>query len=267
MIREKLGVIGVGNMGASILEGLLSKKLMKPAQIMVYDRDLGKARFFAKKNKVHLAESNRDLVQKSDLVLLAIKPQDLRDTAQEFKQEMRSSQVLLSILAGTPISKLRAVLGGKIKLVRAMPNLGAKVGASMTVVTGSDANSLLLAQKILSGCGKTLELSEKYFDLVTAVSGSGPAYFFLLMEELIKSAVSEGLSEDKASQLVVQTAFAASLLAGSGNVKPGELRRQVTSKGGTTEAALKVFESGHLSALVRDAVNAAQSRGRELSRG
>ena len=264
-IKEKIGVIGVGNMGGAILEGLFKKKLAAPGQLWCYDKISEKADAFAKNWKIHRAASNRELVQKNQVVLLAVKPQDLSATAEELKGVFKKSHLLISILAGTPIAKIKQALGASLETVRAMPNLGAKVGEAVTALTGSDVEALGLAEKIFSGCGKTLRLEEKYFDLVTAVSGSGPAYFFFLMELLAEAAMRKGLSENDARLLAVQTAVGAGLLAQAVSESPAELRKMVTSKGGTTEAALKVLMEKNFPDIFHAAIQTALERGQELS--
>lgn len=267
MISQKLGVIGVGNMGGSILEGLFAKKLISPRQVFVYDKIVEKAKDFAKQYSVQASDSNEGLVRQTEVVLLAVKPQDLADTASQFRNVLTPEHLLISILAGTPLAKIRqALLGSDPNIVRAMPNLGAKVGEAITAVTGSRAADVQLAEQIFSGCGKTVVLEEKYFDLVTAVSGSGPAYFFFLMELLMKEAVARGLTEAQARLLAVQTALGAGKLAAAAAESPEELRKRVTSKGGTTEAALKVLFNEKADESFRKAVRAAVERGRELSR-
>lgn len=266
-IVQSIGVIGVGNMGSAILEGLFRKDLAKPSQVWVYDKIEAKSKDFAKRWKAHLAASNADLVGQAEAVILAVKPQDLPDTAAELRAFFKKSHVLISILAGTPLAKIRRLIGSIPSLVRAMPNLGAKVGEAVTVLTGQEAERLALAEAIFSGCGKTVRLEEKYFDLVTALSGSGPAYFFLLMELLARFGVESGLAQKTAELLAVQTGVGAGLLAQAASTSPEELKKMVTSKGGTTEAALKVLESRGISEIFREALKAALERGRELSGG
>ncbi len=265
-ISKTLGVIGVGNMGGAIIEGLLAKKLMTPKQIFVFDKLEDKLKDFAKKYGVRKVSSNQELIKKSAVVLLAIKPQDLAQTAQEFKSVLTKSHTVISILAGTPIQKIKTAIGNKPQIIRAMPNLGAKVGASMSVLTGKNSANTKIAEQIFSGCGATLQLEEKHFDLVTAISGSGPAYFFLLMELLTEAGIQQGIPKEKAQLLAVQTALGAGLLAKASSDSPAELRQKVTSKGGTTEAALKVFESKQLAKIIHAGVEAALMRGKELSR-
>ena len=265
-IKGTIGLIGTGNMGGAILEGLFKKKIALGRQIWVYDKIRGKAPAFARRLKTNSASDCRELVRRSRVVILAVKPQDLLETAREFKMELTRNHVLISILAGTPIAKIRRAVGKLPAIVRAMPNLGAKVGESVTALAGKGPRDLGIAEKIFSGCGKVTVLPEKYFDLVTAVSGSGPAYFFLLMEILAKEGERCGLSRQTAELLAVQTAVGAGLLARASSVSPAELRRMVTSQKGTTEAALKVLEKRHFSAIFHQALQAALRRGRKLSK-
>ncbi len=263
---QKIGLIGVGNMGGAIVEGLFHNHLAKPSNVWVYDKFTEKSREFAQNWTVHAAASNQDLMKHVDIVLLAIKPQDLDALAEEVKGTVHSGQVVISILAGVPVAKLAKAFPWA-EVVRAMPNLGAKVGESMTAITSASDRAFSFAEQIFSGCGKIIRLSESYFDLVTAISGSGPAYFFLLMELLAKEGMAHGLTEHEASLLAVQTAVGSALLAASEDTSPEELRKRVTSKGGTTEAALKIFEEKNIAGTVKEAVKAALERGKQLGQG
>jgi len=263
--KRTIGLIGVGNMGAAILEGVFAEKIAGPNQVWIFDTIKEKAKEFAAKWKTHLAASNEELVGHSRVIVLAVKPQDLAVTAEEIRAALTWEHLLISILAGTPLAKIKKILGREVPMVRAMPNLGAKVGQAVTALAGSSAEGLKAAEQIFSGCGKTLILEERHFDLVTAVSGSGPAYFFLLMEFLMKECLAAGLKEDEARLLAVQTALGAALLAQSAGESPEALRKKVTSKGGTTEAALSLLEKKNFSGVFHEALQAALQRGRELS--
>lgn len=263
---SKIGLIGVGNMGTAILEGLLRKHLVKSSQMIIFDKVDSKSQQFARRWKVTKVNAAADILKECSVILLAVKPQDLSADFLSGIKGIHASQVIISILAGTSVKKIQRIFGKKACIVRAMPNLGAKVGQAVTALTSTSAKGLKQAEYVFSGCGTTLRLPEKQFDLVTAISGSGPAYFFYLMELLIEAGQKRGLSQGQARSLVVQTALGASLLAGSGNLLPGELRKMVTSKKGTTEAALKIFMKAHFSQTVDRAVEAACRRGRELSR-
>lgn len=268
-LNEKIGFIGCGNMGGAILQGLLQKKVAKPAQIFVHDP-------FAKnlsKFKVKVVKTNRDVLNNSQIVILAIKPQELPNLAKElhvgaYRNTPLRNKMVISILAGTPISKIRKYLGKNFSIVRAMPNLGAIVGESMTAICG-DINVGAYRDtplRIFSACGRVIKTSEKYLDLVTAVSGSGPAYFFLLMELLASFAKRSGLSESQANALAIQTALGSAKLAVASKEAPAVLRQRVTSKKGTTDAALKVLFKKQFPKIFHEALKKAVKRAKELSR-
>ena len=265
-LNKKIGLLGVGNMGAAILDGMLSEKIAKSSQLYLYDKVSSKVKKFAVSRKTKKASSAQDLAKKSDVLLLAIKPQDLSSLGKELKPYLTKQHVIISILAGTPLTKLKSALGSKAKIVRAMPNLGARVGESITALTGGGPSATSVAKKVFLGCGETVQLSEKHFDLVTAVSGSGPAYFFLMMEVLSDEARKRGMSRKDAELLAVQTAVGAANLARKSVFSPGALRQMVTSKKGTTEAALKEMKKHKFSTALSKGVSAAIKRGRALSK-
>lgn len=262
--NKKIGVIGVGNMGASILEGVLARRLTTPSRIWVYDKAVNKARSFARRHGVGLASSAVELLRKTDVVLLAMKPQDLEIFALKHRSSFKTGQGVISILAGMTTERMAKALGKKAVVVRAMPNLGAKAGQSMTVVCGKNKKVLSFAAALFAGCGEVVTLPEKTLDLVTALSGSGPAYFFYLMELLEDFGVKHGLSSKVARALAVQTGLGATLLAKRSNVACAELRRMVTSKKGTTEAALKTLQREEFGKIFQQALVAAMNRSREL---
>ena len=263
-LDKKIGLAGAGNMGSAVFEGLLRKSMISAAQVWVYDTLTDRKESFAREWKAKTAQSIPELAGKTRLILLAFKPQDLPASAADFKRGLTESHTVISILAGISIEVLRKQLGDKPRIVRAMPNLGAKVGAGITAVTGGDQQSLEEAEFIFSGCGLTLRLEEAYFDCVTALSGSGPAYYFLLMEMMAAEGVRAGLTPAQAKMLAVQTAAGAGLLAASSSEEPAVLREKVTSKGGTTEAALGVLEQAKIRDIFHSAIQAAVERGRKL---
>lgn len=264
--NRKIGVVGVGNMGASILEGVLTRRLTTPSRVWVYDKAVNKARAFAAKHHVGRALSVPELLEKADVMLLAMKPQDFASFAQEHRSLFRAGQGVISILAGMTTEKIAKALGKNITIVRAMPNLGAKVGESMTVICGSNKAGLSFAKTLFAGCGAVVTLPEKMLDLVTAISGSGPAYFFHLMELLTDFGVKQGLSPKIAEVLAVQTGLGAALLAKSSQESCGELRQRVTSKKGTTDAALKTLQREKFGKIFHHALTAAMNRSRALRR-
>lgn len=264
-LKEKIGFIGCGNMGGAILEGLLKNGIAKPNQIFIFDPLQKTRNEVRRKHKVHISFDNQEVIRKSDIVILAIKPQELRNMKNDLKV-LRSRQIVITILAGTPIQKVKKFLHQNVLIARAMPNLGAKVGASITALSGN-SKAVQKAEIIFSGCGVVLKVPEKYMDLVTAVSGSGPAYFFFLMEILAQFAKSKGLSEKEAVTLAVETAYGAGKLATVSLESPEVLRKRVTSKGGTTEAALSVLFKKNTPQIFKLALERAIKRAKELSRG
>jgi pyrroline-5-carboxylate reductase len=262
--NKKIGVVGVGNMGASILEGVLTRRIATPSSVWVYDKVMNKAESFARRLHVCRASSVSELLNKTDMVLLAMKPQDFASFALEHRSSFRPGQGVISILAGMTTEKIARALGKNMTIVRAMPNLGAKVGQSMTVVCGKNKRALSFAKKLFDGCGKVVTLPEKMLDLVTAISGSGPAYFFNLMELLADFGVKQGLRPEVAEILAVQTGLGAALLAESSQESCAELRQRVTSKKGTTEAALRTLQRGKFKKVFQQALRAAMNRSREL---
>ena len=261
---HKIGLIGVGNMGASILEGVLTRQLTSPSRVWVYDKALDKASAFARRHRVSVASSLAELIQKTDTVLLAVKPQDFVLFAEENRSFFKKGQGVISILAGMTTEKIAKALGKNVVIVRAMPNLGAKVGQSMTVLCGKNKKALSFAEALFSGCGEVVTLPEKSLDLVTAVSGSGPAYFFHLMELLTDFGMNHGLPCAVAETLAVQTGLGAALVAKDSKVSCAKLREMVTSKKGTTDAALRTLKRKQFGKIFGQALTAAMNRSREL---
>jgi pyrroline-5-carboxylate reductase len=261
---EKIGLIGVGNMGASILEGVLRDRLTSSSNAWVYDKVSGKAGTFARRHRVKLASSAQELIQRVDTILLAMKPQDFASFAYEHRASFRPGQIAISILAGMTTEKIAKALGKSITVVRAMPNLGAKAGQSMTVLCGKSKKGLSFAKALFAACGEVVTLPEQKMDLVTALSGSGPAYFFHLMELLEAFGAGQGLPPAVARVLAVQTGLGAALVAKSSGESCAGLRQRVTSKKGTTEAALKTLQRGKFGKIFHQALAAAMRRSRAL---
>jgi pyrroline-5-carboxylate reductase len=254
-------------MGTAILAGLIRHRIMSPGRIFVHDVVRDKARRTARKYGVRLAANPEEIARQSGIVILAFKPQDLKAAAPDLAAALTPRHLVITILAGVKISRVRKSLGGRPAVVRAMPNLGAVVGEAVTALTGPRGPHLAAAKAIFSGCGQVLVLPESKFDLVTALSGSGPAYFFYLMELLIREGMARKLSKDEAETLIRQTAKGAAVLANGAGEPPASLRARVTSKGGTTEAALKTLARGGFPRLFSRAIGAAVRRARELGGG
>jgi len=264
-----IGFIGGGNMAEALIKGILSAKLYKPKDVFISDIKPERLQHLMKEYKVTAAD-NAQLAAKVDTLILSIKPQNMADALESIKASLKKDSLIISIAAGKKIASITAVLGDR-PVVRVMPNTPALIGEGISALFANDKAKSMLekAKSIFSSVGCVVVLyNEELMDAVTAVSGSGPAYYFLFCEELIKTAIQLGLSENIAKELVLQTAKGSALLACDAD-KQGKslelLRRNVTSPGGTTEAALKVFAKDNFGNLVNAAVKRAQERSRELS--
>ncbi len=270
MNTKKIGFIGGGNMASSLIKGLIASG-HSPSQLWVSDTNLDILQSLAEQLKVNITGNNDELVKCVDVVVLAVKPQVLQTVAENIARDLIVGNLLfVSIAAGISQQNLAQWLGKNTAIVRCMPNTPALVLTGATALHANNAVSSEqkdLAENILRAVGISLWVAkESELDAVTAVSGSGPAYYFLLMEAMEKTALELGLSEDTARLLVQQTALGAAKIALESSNTPEELRRKVTSLGGTTEQAIKTFEQGGFSLLVSKALHAARDRSIEMSK-
>ncbi len=267
----RIGFIGGGNMAEALIKGLIAGEVYGAEDVFVSDVRQERLELLAKRYGVRTADENADAAGKADVVVLSVKPQNMSDALESIKGVVKEGALIISIAAGKKVADIAAVLGDAA-IVRVMPNTPALIGegASALFANGKAKARLAEAMSIFSAVGLAVVVdSEDLIDAVTAVSGSGPAYYFLLMEEMIKAAVKLGLSEEAAKALVLQTAKGAALLADEADKKgesAGELRKKVTSPGGTTEAAMKVFEDGKIGQLIAKAIERARDRSGELSK-
>lgn len=269
MDTGKIAFIGGGNMARSIVGGLIADGL-DPSQIHVADPDSSQREALAASFGVHTAAEGRMIVPGADIVVLAVKPQVLRDVASSLADAIQQQRpLMISIAAGVRSSDLDRWLGGNVALVRCMPNTPALVQSGATGLYATAAcneEHKARAEFILRAVGLTLWLDdENLIDAVTALSGSGPAYFFYIIEVIEKAGVTLGLDAQAARLLALQTAFGAAKMALESDDEPAVLRERVTSRGGTTEAALAVLKNGGLEALFSEALTAARDRAVELA--
>ena len=268
MAQQVIGFIGAGNMATSLVGGMINKGI-RPARIWMSDVSEARLDELARLHRVHVSSDNSEIARRADVLVLAVKPQVMQAVCETLRAGLDGRQPLvISIAAGITVAQLKHWLGD-LPVVRCMPNTPAMVQAGATGLYAEPAVSAEqreLAGQILGSVGLTFWFeAEAMLDAVTAVSGSGPAYFFLMMESMISAAVGLGLDEHTARQLVLQTAWGAAQLAITSESGPDVLRQQVTSPGGTTAAALQVFEDAGFRTLVDQALTAARRRARELS--
>ena len=268
MKSTKIGFIGAGNMANGLIRGLIAKGT-KPENIWASDLDDSKLQLLALDCKIQTG-SNSDIASNADVIVLAVKPQVMRDACRALAANLGDREVLLiSIAAGITTAQLESWFGKSAAIVRCMPNTPALVGMGASglfangAVTGEQKQ---LAQEVISAVGfVTWVDTDSDIDIVTAISGSGPAYFFLFMEAMQATAREMGLSEDLARELTNHTAAGAAALAQHSEDDIATLRRNVTSPGGTTEQAILQFENGDLRGLVAKALKAARARSVELA--
>ena len=263
-----IGFIGAGNMAYALINGLLNNgydskniKVSDPNDELLQKRE-------AELN-ITTFENNSSLLEACDIIVFAVKPQVLSEVCLELREKIKPKHLFISIVAGIRVNDINRWLGGNYSLVRTMPNTPALMQHG---VTGLFPNELVsdeqkaLVTTILSSVGDCFWVNEeKLIDAITAISGSGPAYFFLLMQSMTQAGIALGLDEKTAKELSVQTAFGASLMATKSGKDPKTLRTNVTSPNGTTQAAIESFQDQNFEGIVASATRAAFDRARELS--
>jgi len=260
----KLGIIGGGNMGEAIIANSL-----KSFKIAVSERDEKRQRYLQKKYRL-ISQSISTLSLQSDMVILAMKPQDMDGVLDEFKGYLAKDKLVISIAAGITTKYIERRLGKSPRVIRTMPNMPALVAKGVTAICQGKYASIAdvkSTQNIFNNLGQTVVVKENLLDAITAVSGSGPAYVFLFMECLTKAARSLGLNEALAKELVIETFNGSVHLLKEKKFDPTVLRAKVTSKGGTTQAAMDVFTQNKLEQIIQKALRAAKQRAKELSKG
>lgn len=265
-----IGFIGGGNMAQALIKGIIAAGVFKPENIIVADISSDRLTYLTGKYGVTAATSNTDLAATASTIVLSVKPQVAGAVLNEIAGSIGPGAVVISVAAGITSSKIAKSLPNTT-IIRVMPNTPALVGQGASALYSENAleEEMSAALTLFKAVGTAVVVEdESLIDAVTAVSGSGPAYFFLLMEEMIRSGQELGLSGETATQLVLQTAVGASLLAqkaAQDDEDPAQLRRKVTSPGGTTEAAINVFYENGFADLVTKALAAAHKRSRDLS--
>jgi pyrroline-5-carboxylate reductase len=259
----KLAFIGGGAMAEAIIKGVLSASIAKPEDISVGEVVEERCRYLTNQYRILATPSNAKAVRNADLVILAVKPQSLQDVAPDLKAALKPEQTLLSILAGTRMATLTKSLGHD-GVVRVMPNTPAQIGAGMSVwmtCKGVDEKVAEEAQAILKTLGEEIRVhDEKYIDMATALSASGPAFIFLFIESLIDSGVLIGLPRPMARTLALQTVLGSTRLVKESGKHPADLKDMVTSPGGTTVEGLLALEDAGFKAAVLNAIQAAYQK-------
>ena len=266
----KIAFIGGGNMGEAILAAMLNKKLTVAKNVTVSDVSEARRHYIMQKYFVAVSISNLEAIAGKDIILLAVKPQTMFAVMAEMKEHIKPEQLVISIIAGARLAKLTEGLNHQA-IVRSMPNTPAQIGEGITVWTTTKEvteQQKRTAGMILGTMGKEFYANDEgMLDRATAVSGSGPAYLFLFIEAMTDAAVKIGLPRETAKEMVLGTVLGSSHLVVQSGKEPAELRRMVTSPGGTTAEAITTFEKGGFAELVYQAIKAAYEKSQKLGQG
>ena len=267
----KIGFIGGGTMAEAILGGMLDAGIVAAGDVIIGEPIAARRDYLSRQYSVGATDANGEVLERSDLLMLAVKPQDLPKVYAELRSQFSSDKSLLSIVAGVRIEKLFSGFGNCRSIIRAMPNTPAQIGQGMTMWTCTDRVSQEhrdATESILSTIGDAVYVDdEKYLDMATALSASGPAYVFLILEAMIDAGVYVGLPRDTARRLALQTVKGSVALVSETGQHPAALKDLVTSPGGTTAEGLQALERAGVPAAIVDAVNAAYLKSIRLGQG
>jgi len=268
-MSHRLGFLGAGNMATALAKGFVEASLAKGAETAIYDIVSEKSGALAASLGAKPARSVEETLKRADIIVLAVKPQNAAELLPVVAPAAEPRHLFISILAGTRTSRIESLIGGQPRVVRVMPNTPALIGAGASALARgrhATAEDLDTAVELFRAVGVAVKVEESQLDAVTGLSGSGPAYFFYLMEALVEAGCEAGLDRRTATALVLQTALGAGRLASESPDAPSVLREKVTSKGGTTAAGLAALKEGGFAELVMRCVKAAVARSVELGK-
>jgi pyrroline-5-carboxylate reductase len=263
-----IGLIGAGNMGEALIKGLLRSQLVRSYELLASDNRQKRIRWLEKTYGIHTTRNNQAVTQSCDTMVLAVKPQDIDGVAEQIRTLVTKNHLIISIAAGVDFAKLRRILGPKPRLIRVMPNLPAVIDQGVSAIfcgPRMPERYRRFAHQIFQAVGQTVDVrEERLMDVVTGLSGTGPAYFFAMMEALRDAGRKLGLTPQMAQALTMQTALGSAQMAAQNGRSPEELRALVTSKKGTTWAAMKHFKRRGFWKTLEDAVRIATKRAHQL---
>lgn len=268
MDNRKIGFIGTGKMGEALIRGIIAAKLIPPSRICASDVDYSKLELLEKQLKIGICRDNCDVLLDSDIIVIAVKPQIIPALLSQIKGSIRK-QLIVSIAAGVQIGTFESSLPSGTKVVRVMPNIAATVGEAASAISPGSAvteEDTAAVSEIFNSIGRSVIIPEQLMDAVTGLSGSGPAYVFMIIEALADGGVHEGLDRSTAKLLAAQTVLGAAKMVLDGGTHTGELRDMVTSPGGTTIRGIRVMEERGVRVALMNAVIAACERSKELGR-
>jgi len=268
-IDKKIAFLGGGNMAEALIKGLIASGTAKPAQLLVADVSAERLEHLRKNYGIVSHKTNKDAVQKAVIIILSVKPQVIEKVLAEIAPAVDDKKLIVSIAAGVSLAKIESALKKDSRIVRVMPNTPALVlaGAAALAAGGSaKSDDISLVQSIFNSVGRSVVVDEKLMDAVTGLSGSGPAYVFMIIDALSDAGVKAGLPRQLALELAAQTVYGSAKMVLETKEHPGMLRDMVTSPGGTTIEGLHALEKGKLRATLMNAVEAATARSKELGK-
>ncbi|MHA6259564.1 pyrroline-5-carboxylate reductase [Sporosarcina sp. CAU 1771] len=266
---KKIVFVGAGSMAEAMIGGIVEQGAIEPKNVFVMNKS-DDERLVSLSNKygVSAVDTERKLLGKADLIILATKPKGIKQVMSDILPYLSDTAAVLSVIAGISIQTLETGLGNR-PIARAMPNTSATIGKSATGIAWNDAIREGMKQPVLdllAAIGMVKEVEEDQLHLVTALSGSGPAYVYYLAEALEEAAISQGLSKDIARSLIIQTLEGSAVMMRKTGEEPAELRKHVTSPGGTTEAGLQLLEKRAFKKIIAECLSQAETRSRELGK-
>lgn len=268
-IAKKTGFLGAGNMATALIKGLVESGVYDPEQLLASDKSKEALERVSKQFGVECFSSNGDMVRKSSVLVLSVKPQNIKEVLEDVREDVREDHLVISIAAGIPLKMINHILKKDIPLIRVMPNTPALVQKGISALAGGEfvtEDHMAIARIIFDAVGETVEVEETMMDAVTALSGSGPGYVFRIMECMVDAGADLGLERETSLKLVLQTFLGAATLAKESEHSLSRLREMVTSPGGTTAAGLSVFDGMGLEEMTKNAVEAACKRSVELGK-
>jgi|Deesub1362A_J573_1020465.scaffolds.fasta_scaffold00386_11 pyrroline-5-carboxylate reductase len=268
---KKIGIIGAGSMSHALIKGLINSKVnIASEHILVTNKNkIHRLHYLKETYGVNITGSNKKVALESDIIIIAVKPNDVKDVLNDIGSVLTQNQLLISVAAGITTEYIEKNLENRVAVIRAMPNTSCHVNESATALAEGKwckTKHLEMATEIFSSVGRVLKVKESAIDAITGLSGSGPAYVYLLMEGLIEAGIVSGLSRKESFDLAVQTVLGAAKMARETGEEPTLLRKKVTSPNGTTEAGIKVLEQKGFKESLILAVQNAANRSKELSK-
>ena len=264
----ELGIIGAGNMGSSILKGIVTSNFLSGKNISVFDLHEEKIQKLIKEYDIRKSESENQAAKESDILILAVKPNIVPKVLETIKDNLNEKTMIFSIAAGISINFIENIIGNNKKIIRAMPNTPAQIMEGMTAVSFNkniEESEKKIIFELLNSFGKSIEIEEKLMHVYTGISGSLPAYVYVFMEALADGGVLEGMPRDMAYEIIAQAVSGSAKMLLETGKHPGILKDEVASPGGTTIAALKVLEDGKFRGTVMKAVKACTKKSKEMA--